>query len=575
MSQDPAPPSNWWTYHGDPARTGFVTGSNITSQNVGTGLQMVWDLQLQGPVLSVPAIVDGYAYVGTANSHQAPGGNGGSLNKINLATGAVQSYIWPIDVNERDSHGFTGMGCTPAVCDGKVYFSAFDGCVYCLDQQAMTLLWKTNLRHADPDHLQPADNTGGLNMPYPYKAPPLAGWSSPVVINGSVFVGVGEGENPQVFGFVYCLDGQTGNVKWLFCTNKFSCDEDNVPNVIPYTLMVPGSTLPPGITTTTQVPITMGSSVWAAISYDAELNRLYCSMGNPSPDGPLPTHGYTNGLLALDAATGAFVAFTQFPADSSYRPSDVDVDVGGSPTIYVNNGRKLVGLGCKNGSYMVMDAASLEVVTWRQMLPYMNDGSQIPTVDPHPAGGDDPNNPNPRPSNEESNATQQENFFGTYSTAAVHPGLGKLFMGVGGNNYHEVAAGIDTDTTPFMRAMDWTTLEDAWPMDNNDPRRYVNAMPPMYTTAGESGLSIPAVVNDVVFMATSGINLYAFDASTGKMLWSDALGMQTDGASGGYGYCLGAAISGDYVVAGALAMGRDGGVLRIYQLKTTSTSPQA
>ena len=54
------------------------------------------------------------------------------------------------------------------------------------------------------------------------------------------------------------------------------------------------------------------------------------------------------------------------------------------------------------------------------------------------------------------------------------------------------------------------------------------------------------------------------------LLWSDDLGMQTDGYSGGYGYCLGPAIWNNYVVAGALVFGRDGGVLRIYGLLPTS-----
>jgi outer membrane protein assembly factor BamB len=573
MAQTPTtPPSNWWMYHGDPAHTGYVTGSNITSKNVGTSLKVLHQLQLRGSIMSVPAIVDGYAYVGTANSHAAAGGNGGSLNKINLKDGTITSYVWAIDPAERDSHGFTGMGCTPAVINGYVYFSAFDGCVYCLNQATMTLAWMTNLRHADLAHNQPANNTIGMT-----DNPPVSGWSSPVCANGNVYVGVGEGENPNAFGFVYCLDGKTGKVKWLFCTNKFTATADNAPNVVPSAIaIVP---LPPGFTIIGaspggSCPITMGSSVWSAIAYDSQLNRLYCSTGNPSPDGTLPTLGYTNGILALDATTGNFMGFTQFPVKGSYRANDADVDVGGAPTIFTLNGRKVVGAGCKNGTYMILDATTLEIIVWRQMLPYMNDGSQIPTVDPH--GPDDPNNPNPVRTNEQSNSVanpptgnnETENFYGTYSTAAVHPGLGKLFIGIGGNNYHYIAPGIDSDTTPFMRAMDWITLGDAWPMDNNDPQRYLKARPPMYTTAGESGLSVPAVVNDVVFMATSGVNLYAFSAVDGTSLWSDALGSQTLGANGGYGYCLGPAISGDYVVAGALINGLDGGVLKIYTLQS-------
>ena len=50
------------------------------------------------------------------------------------------------------------------------------------------------------------------------------------------------------------------------------------------------------------------------------------------------------------------------------------------------------------------------------------------------------------------------------------------------------------------------------------------------------------------------------------MLWEDQLGEQTGGFNGGYGYCLGPAVAGDFVVAGALVFGKRGGVLRIYSL---------
>ena len=45
------------------------------------------------------------------------------------------------------------------------------------------------------------------------------------------------------------------------------------------------------------------------------------------------------------------------------------------------------------------------------------------------------------------------------------------------------------------------------------------------------------------------------------------LGFQREGFMGGYGYCMGPAIWGNYVVAGALVQGRTaGGVLNVYKL---------
>ena len=565
------PSSNWWMFHGDPAHTGEVTGSLIDSSNV-AGLKLVASINTNGSILSTPAIVDGYVYCGLANSLEAAAQNGGQFIKVELATGkTVATYNWSIDPLDRDTHGFCGMGCTPAVVDGKVFFSAFDGKLYCLNATDLTLLWVTDLRYADMAHNQPVTNdfpNGNATVP-PY--PKASGWSSPVIANNRVYVGMGEGENPYLYSFIYCLDAGTGNVIWLFCTCQFEYGQDNQPNQVP--LETIRQELPPGFTTYPYQPVAKGASVWSGIAYDPELDQLYAATGNPQPDGELPTAAWTNSVIVLDATSGKFKNAIQIPAESSYRPSDIDVDIGGAPTLWTVNGRKVVGIGCKNGCYMVFDAKTFEILQTRQLLPYMNDGTQIPTVDPH--GIDDPSDPNPVLSNEESNAYQAENFSGTYSTAALCTPQQKLFIGVGGNNYHFVSPGIDSKNTPFLRALDWNTLQDAWPLDNGDPRRYAAAADPnnpLYKNATESGISVPAVVNDVVFMATTRVALYAFSATDGKLLWQDVTGFgaQTGGMSGGYGYCMGPAIAGNYVVAGALVRGGNGGALNIYTLPAGS-----
>ena len=91
-------------------------------------------------------------------------------------------------------------------------------------------------------------------------------------------------------------------------------------------------------------------------------------------DGRLPTPGWSNGLLALDAANGAFKGFYQVPRESNYRDSDIDIDVGASPTLFDLGTRRVVGVGCKNGSFHVLDADTLAPIKWRQLLPTYNDG---------------------------------------------------------------------------------------------------------------------------------------------------------------------------------------------------------
>ncbi len=585
----PPPPTGWWMYHGDPEHTGFVSDSNLNTATVASSsFQTLFTLQLGGPILSVPAVTDGFVYVGVANYHAAEGGNGGALLKIDLTTGqTVKTFTWDLGQDNEDIHSFTGMGCTPMIFNDRVYFGAFNGKFYCLSQDTLEQEWVTDLRNQDLGHNQPITNINGVST----GGPPAVIWTSPVVsADGTkLYVGCGEGENPNLYSFVFCLDTLTGNVHWIYCTNVFCTDSVNQPNVLPESAV---QTLPPpsGYTLFKGEPIVMGCSVWGAIAYDAELNRIYCPTGNqqPEPDGnwsggpfkpELPSPGFSNGLLSLDADTGEFKAFFQVPPESNYRDSDFDIDIGSAPVITMLGSQKVAILTCKNGGFFVLDADSLKLVKWRQMLPYMNDGTWIPDVDKHPV---DSNALNPQVGNDESNNTPGENYSGAFNTAALYPGGNgispRFFIALGGPNYHNASPGIDYESTPFMRALDFESpqLVDAWPMDNGDPRKYLypfhidepNGIAiGMYTSAGESGLSSPAVVNDVVFCTTSKIAIYAFDVSNGKLLWSDDLGMQTDGYNGGYGYCLGAAVWKDYVVAGALVFGRDGGVLRIYGLK--------
>ena len=113
---------DWSTFHGDPARSGFVGTSGITAATVGR-LKTLHTLQLGGPVLATPAVAGGFAYAGTANgtrTGQAAAPNGGTLHKIDLLAGTVvATFAWPTDRAEGDTHGFTGMGCTPTVGGGR------------------------------------------------------------------------------------------------------------------------------------------------------------------------------------------------------------------------------------------------------------------------------------------------------------------------------------------------------------------------------------------------------------------------------------------------------------------------
>jgi outer membrane protein assembly factor BamB len=520
----------WWMHHRNAEHTGDARCSAIRRTNVKALVQRS-KVCLDGPIISMPCVVAGKIYVGTGNR---PGATGGTLYKIDLGTGCVDASF-SFSGKEGDWRALAGVGSSPAVTDGKVYFSALTGKVYCLDAATLACLWVTDLRHTD----------GGQNQPVEHGDDVLAnGWSSPVVANQRVYVACGDGES-NTFGFVYCLNAATGKVIWLFCTNQFEPGVDNKPNVIPFSAC-PG--VPPAPFTKAAIdPPERGASPWSAPAYCAVLNRIYIGTGNSEddskfplpPDDPLPDPLYASGILSLNATTGDFKGFFQPCPTDSYRPAyDADVDVPAGPMLFTRAGKRYVCFGSKNGSFFLLDARTMAVVARRQLLPKDSASNPLPHID-QPAG------------------SPHENKSGVFGTAALDCYQGRIFIGLGGYlEPTDTFPVVDHETTPFIRAVDWETLADAWPTVGTDPPLYSAAHPPVYCTENEAALSSPAVVNDVVFVSTTLPALYAFDAETGLCLWV-APGIMPAPKS----YALGPAIYGNYVVNGL-----SNGVLYIYSL---------
>lgn len=506
---------NWWTYHHDAQLTGVASCSSINSTTVGC-LTKRFDPLLDGPIISIPSIVNGRVYVGTGNSSTAAGGSGGTLYKINIATGVTEAtFTFNTTAGEGSRQGYAGIGSSPAVTGSKVYFSGLDGKLYCLNSTTLALIWVTDLRNYDAAHNQPVTHNASAEA---------EGWSGPLVVNGKVYVGFGEGES-NTFGFVYCLDANTGNVIWLFCTNKFG-PGNNSPNVVPASVV--GGPLPAGFSSHADPP-EKGSSPWSSCCFNPELNRVYIGTGNAIPDTPLPEPSYSNGCISLDATTGSFKGFFQPSSASSYRAVDMDVDVPAGPMLFRREGKYVLGIGSKNGSFFLIDPDTMGLLTQRQLLPYDSVGNPFPAIDP--------------------GAGPHENMYGVFGTASVHYGLKRLYIGLGG-----YSSAIDFNTTPFMRVVEWGSLVDAWATAGTNPPKYTVPVPPMYTTSGEAGLSSPAIVNDVVFISTTKSRLYALCAATGLCLWASP-------SLAGSFYMMGPAIYGKYV-----ATGSSNGRLYIYSI---------
>ena len=125
------------------------------------------------------------------------------MHKIDIQTGqTVETFSWNLGSDNEDIHSFTGMGCTPMITGDRVYFGAFNGKLYCLDKDTLKPEWITDLRNEDLAHNQPFTNANGVPP-----APPAVIWTSPVVSADGTKLYVacaGEGENPQLYSYVFC-----------------------------------------------------------------------------------------------------------------------------------------------------------------------------------------------------------------------------------------------------------------------------------------------------------------------------------------------------------------------------------
>jgi outer membrane protein assembly factor BamB len=169
----------------DLTHSGIYAGSGVSAFH---GLK--WSFHTGSEVVSSPAVVGGVVYVGS---------NDGKLYAIDEQTGTQK---WSFATESR-------IPSSPAVAAGRVFFLSYDGNFYAVDAATGKLRWK----FADPGerrytatHLH-GSLPAGEAMPDPFDVY----LSSPVVWNGAVYFGSGDGN-------IYALDAATGSLRWKFKT---------------------------------------------------------------------------------------------------------------------------------------------------------------------------------------------------------------------------------------------------------------------------------------------------------------------------------------------------------------------
>ncbi|WP_019544143.1 PQQ-binding-like beta-propeller repeat protein [Streptomyces sulphureus] len=289
---------------------------------------------------SQPAVVDGVLYTGGADA---------TFHALDARTGAKK---WTFDLRSAigdDVGDKDPVRSGPTVSGDTVYFGDNKGHLYALDRRTGKPRWHTRL----DDH-PTAQITG-----------------SPLVYRGRVYVGVSSSESGSPADLTYpcctfrgslvAVDARDGSVDWRHWTVPKPKRTGSWPN---------GAARyePSGI------------GVWSSPVVDPGTGNVYVGTGQNYTG----TEGETDSLLALDAATGAvrwqqqathpdtYTVPCDEPGQEEYCPgkadgTDLDWDFGSSANVFTADGRRLVGIGQKNGVYHAFDARTGEKV-WKRAL---------------------------------------------------------------------------------------------------------------------------------------------------------------------------------------------------------------
>jgi alcohol dehydrogenase (cytochrome c) len=352
-----------------------------------------------------------------------------------------------------------GVDRGAAYLDGRLFRGTSDGWLLALDAETGKEIWRV---HA-----------GNMKIGEWFSAAPIA-W------NGLVFIGPA-GSDFGIQGRMNAYDAKTGKMVWRFNT-------------------VPNPDEPAA--KTWHIPASMkhgGGGSWSSYTLDPATGELFVPVGNPAPDYlPDARPGddlYTNGMVVLDAKTGALKWYYQLDPNDA-----LDYDLGAAPILYTDAaGNRRVALGSKDGNLYILDRDTHKLVA----------KTAVTTVDAHP----------PKPNAAGVRACPGSLGGVEWNGPAYDPATGNLYVGAvdwcavftmakepwkAAKPYlnGSYISSPDEPKTGWIVAVDGATGKPAW--------RY-HAQSPVLA-------GVTPTAGGIVLSGDAGGNFLAFDAKTGDLL---------------------------------------------------------
>jgi len=318
--------TDWPNYGGGTGEQHFSPLETIDVGNVAR-LKPEWNADLEVPRANAePIEVDGVVYVAAALSivQAFDGRTGKRLWRYDPEVGAVAGG------KLRFSWGIRGL----AHAEGRLFVGTQDGRLIAIDAKTGTQLWSVQTTQGPDDGRY------------------ITG--APRVFNGKVLIGHGGADFSPVRGYVTCYDAATGRQLWRFFT---------VPGDPAKGFEDDAQALAAKTWTGEWWKYGGGGTVWNAMTYDAELNRVYLGTGNGSPwNWKVRNPGggdnlFLASIVALDADTGRYLwHYQQNPNEAWDYNSTADMPL--ATLIIDGQPRKVLMQAPKNGFYYVIDRES-------------------------------------------------------------------------------------------------------------------------------------------------------------------------------------------------------------------------
>lgn len=489
-----------WAGHGnDWGEQRYSTLDQVNTDNVDTlGLIWFFDLYTRRGVEATPLVVDGVMYVTSSWS---------MVYALDARNGELKWFYDP-----KVERAFMAKGCCDVVNRGvayfedKVYVATYDGRLVALNAENGEVIWDVQTTDRDKSYT-------------------ISG--APRIAKGKVVIGNG-GAELGVRGYVTAYDADSGELAWRFYTvpgNPADGFENALMEKIAKTWT--GEWWKWG----------GGGTVWDSMVYDPELDLLYIGVGNGSPWNQAlrsPDGGdnlFLASIVALRPDTGEYVWHYQTGPGETWDHTATqhimlsELEIKGEK-------RKVLMQAPKNGFFYVLDRATGELlsannyteVSWASGID-METGRPIET-------------PGAR-NFEEGNATLPGNGGGhNWPPMSFNPQTGLVYIPVMSfpSTFHAPTDELDTQPGQGLWNLGFDTTAMAPPslpqkeldqiMDNTftgqlvawDPLKQEARWRHDYGRISFSGTLSTAGM--LVFQGDLYGNFNAFDAESGKQLWS-------------------------------------------------------